>query len=91
MKTNTELLCIALGWQGGTVHQVAAETGLTVSQIVETDRKEETGDFFLGHSAVRTCSLEFNREVNFPKHKGNLSFWMGAARGQESLEQYPRL
>lgn len=35
MKTNTELLMKALGWQGGTVHQVARETGITVSQILD--------------------------------------------------------
>ena len=33
--TNTELLMKALGWQGGTVHQVASETGLTVSEILD--------------------------------------------------------
>lgn len=33
--TNTELLMKALGWQGGTVHQVARETGLTVMQILD--------------------------------------------------------
>lgn len=33
--TNTELLMKALGWQGGTVHQVARETGITVSQILD--------------------------------------------------------
>lgn len=35
MKTNTELLMQALGWQGGTVHQVAKDTRITVSQILE--------------------------------------------------------
>ena len=34
-KTNTELLMLALGWQGGTVHQVAKETGLSVMEILD--------------------------------------------------------
>lgn len=38
MKTNTELLMNALGWQGGTVHQVAAATGLTVQMILDIER-----------------------------------------------------
>jgi hypothetical protein len=33
--TNTELLMKALGWQGGTVHQVARETGITVCQVLD--------------------------------------------------------
>jgi len=35
MKTNTELLIQALGWQSGTVHEVAQQTGMTVSQVSE--------------------------------------------------------
>lgn len=38
MKTNTELLINALGWQGGTVHQVAQETGLSVLEILDLDK-----------------------------------------------------
>ena len=90
-KTNTELLCLALGWQGGTVHQVAEATGLTAAQIINTDRMKEGESHGNGFSAVRTCSLEFNRTVNFPARQGNLSFWMGVARGQETLEKFPRL
>lgn len=33
--TNTEYLMKALGWQGGTVHQVASATGLSVMQILD--------------------------------------------------------
>lgn len=33
--TNTEYLMSALGWQGGTVHQVAHDTGLTVSEVLD--------------------------------------------------------
>ena len=87
MKTNTELLCAVLGWQGGTVHQVAKETGLTVTQIVESDRVAIAFDYTensrAGWFAARTCSLEYNRAKIFPKRQGDLSFWMGAARGKE--------
>lgn len=84
MKTNTELLCEVLGWQGGTVHQVAKETGLTVEQIVNTDRNslERHGGFSNGWLAARTCGIEHLRAVIFPKRQGDLAFWMGAASGQ---------
>jgi hypothetical protein len=34
--TNLEKACYLLGWQGGTIHQVAKETGLTINQIMES-------------------------------------------------------
>lgn len=34
--TNLEIACHLLGWQGGTIHQVAKITGLTVEQILES-------------------------------------------------------
>lgn len=32
--TNTEILCFVLGWQGGTVHQVAATLGVAVDDVI---------------------------------------------------------
>lgn len=93
MKTNTELLCNVLGWQGGTVHQVAQATGLTTSQIIDTDRNLDyvndvptSGGWF----AIRTCDKEHNEKVNFPKNQGNLAFWMGAARAMEFTQKNPQ-
>lgn len=86
IKTNTELLCLVLGWQGGTVHQVAAATGLAVDQIINGDRNSEKpwGDtYWHGWSATRTCSLRHNHDIVFPKYMGDVNFWMGAARGKE--------
>jgi hypothetical protein len=34
--TNTEIACYLLGWQGGTVHQVAEITGLSVKEIIDS-------------------------------------------------------
>lgn len=71
----------AFGWQGGTIHQLAKETGCSAPDLlhgVETDHKSAGQGF----SAVRTCDLAFNQRVNFPKHRGDLSFWLGVAYGQ---------
>lgn len=35
--TNTAILCFVLGYQGGTVHQVAKELGVTVDDIIGAD------------------------------------------------------
>lgn len=85
--TRTQALMLVLGWQGGTVHQVAEETGLTETDIVhcETHTMSTMGmgsDYNKGWFAARNNSLEFNRSVVFPKYKGNLAFWMGAADGK---------
>lgn len=38
--SNTEILCYILGWQGGTVHQVASELGETVETILHADDEQ---------------------------------------------------
>lgn len=34
--TNLEIACSLLGWQGGTIHQVAKETGLCVNELLDS-------------------------------------------------------
>ena len=34
-KMTTIDMCVALGWQGGTIHQIANETGLTVNFLLK--------------------------------------------------------
>lgn len=79
-KTNTELLCYALGWQGGTIHQVAEATRLTHAQILNLDATPERGTSN-GWFAVRTCSHAYLQKRIFPDRQGNVAFWAGAARG----------
>ena len=38
--TNVEVLCFVLGWQGGTVHQVADELGVKVDEVLRADHKQ---------------------------------------------------
>lgn len=83
--TTTELLCRALGWQGGTIHQVAAETGLSTKQILDGDElrysnMEGTGN---GWVAWRTCDAGYRQSVLYPKRKGDAGFWYGVARAIE--------
>jgi hypothetical protein len=37
---NLEILLAVLGWQGGTVHQVARTLGLNAFQIINANRKD---------------------------------------------------
>ncbi len=81
--TRTEALCKALGWQGGTIHQVSEETGCTTSDLLygKPAQTHLTSDYTGGWFAGRTSSLEHNRTKVFPKYKGNLDFWLGIADG----------
>lgn len=55
MITNTLHLMHVLGWQGGTVHQVARETGLTVSEILDLDTitAQHADPYKTGYLAVK--------------------------------------
>ena len=35
--TNTQVLCFCLGWQGGTIHQVADKLQVTLDDILDAD------------------------------------------------------
>ena len=41
-KSNCEIACLLLCWQGGTIHQVSHETGLTVVEILESKDIEKS-------------------------------------------------
>lgn len=86
MKTNTELLMNVLGWQGGTVHQVAKATGLAVLTILDLDKRKAEDVYQLemlnkGYSWV----LSGSKENNIPRgYKGYPLFWLGAMMAQKS-------
>lgn len=83
----TLLVLNALGYQGGTIHQAAQETGLTTEEILSLPTRENevkgslTSDYSSGWCAVRTCNLTFRKEVIYPKYRGNINFWAGVVRG----------
>lgn len=69
------------GWQGGTAHQLAAETGLTVAAILYEPLAPERTRGLCGFSAIRTCSRDWRRDVLAPKARGDVTFWHDAIRG----------
>lgn len=83
--------CKAFGWQGGTIHQVSEETGVSVQNLLYAEAPKNpslTSDYCLGWFAGRTCSTEHNKAVNFPKYKGNVDFWIGVAEGIADAPTY---
>lgn len=77
----------AFGWQGGTIHQVVIETGCNAYDLLHGEDKERDKDHTGGWFAARTCSPEFNRATNFPRHQGDLQFWLGFASGWTLKQQ----
>jgi len=83
--TRTAALIQAFGWQGGTIHQLAQETGVSVEDLLYTPFKADVAnnanDISAGWFASRTCTVEHNIAKVFPKYRGNVSFWHGVIRG----------
>lgn len=76
----TEALCRVLGWQGGTVHQVALEIGVSSTDIIYGEPADTNGWYAAGRASIRECSTEHVREQrHHPTFKGNKDFWLGVA------------
>lgn len=79
------LLMIHHGWQGGTIHQVAAATGLSTSEILDLDKvqREDSkldgmSDFTLGfHAGHLKPAMDIVRDKN--------QYWRGVC---EHISQY---
>lgn len=67
------------GWQGGTVHQLATETGLTVQQILYDPIGKPRGHLVPGTYA-RMQDITTRRELA-KKHQGDWIFWCDAIHG----------
>lgn len=80
MRTNTERLMRVLGWQGGTIHQVAAATGLKVLTILSLDTTKITDHYQLEmYNSGYKWASQGGKESNIPKDKrGYPLFWLGA-------------
>ena len=84
-KTTTEFLMNALGWQGGTVHQVSRATGLDVLTILSLkDCKIEDVYQLEMYNTGKRWILGGGCEKTIPKdRKGYPLFWLGVLDGQK--------
>lgn len=96
--TNTGYLMKALGWQGGTVHQVARATGLTVSEILDLDTitAQHANPYKTGYLAVKhglPCVAALGLQKYDPAAYGDqshlfrarlVSYWRGALDAQKA-------
>lgn len=78
-EQRTQALYYYFGWNGGTVHQLANETGLDVNRILTGEHGPER--LSGGMSAIRTCGREWRVKTLAPKHKGDWPYWRDAIVG----------
>jgi hypothetical protein len=73
------------GWQGGTVHQLADVTGLTVDQILYAPYEGKGEGLGSSHTggfcAVRTCSKDWRVQKLADEHRGDVAYWHGVMTG----------
>lgn len=78
-EERAEALYYYFGWQGGTVHQLAKATGLSVQDILYREHGPEP--LSGGFSAVRTCDTAWRRDNLAPKNRGDWAYWRDVMRG----------
>ncbi len=70
------------GYQGGTIHQIAQETGVDAQTLLYAEPKDGTylsSLYSLGSSALETCTLNWRRNTLAPQHHGQIDYWLGVA------------
>lgn len=80
----TQAIFNLLGWQGGTIHQLADVTGVDANSLLYGDPGEmkicSDSDWMKGQYAFSTCSTEFVRNNLLSQYKCCKDFWLGYMR-----------
>lgn len=86
-KTRTELVMNAIGWQGGTVHELCKVLGLDVCKFLMhvPENKSLASDYGFG-CAINTNSMQYRIDVIIPNRQGDYDYWVGAARSMELVD-----
>lgn len=66
------------GWQGGTIHQLAKDTGVPSETLLYGEPNRKNRAYDLGIFSMRRTTVHFR--VECAKHwKGNVDYWLGVA------------
>ena len=82
----TLAILLALGYQGGTIHQVAKMTGLTVSTVLELEPDYTSADAIQGYHDADDVSIIRQYTNPHGKYYGNIDYWRGVLA--YSLQKY---
>ncbi len=69
------------GWQGGTIHQLEAETGVDGDVLLHGKPSATwlASDYSLGSAALETCTKEWRVDVLAGGRRGYADYWLGVA------------
>ena len=82
-EKRTDLVMQALGWKGGTVHDLCKEIGCDSTEFLYSDLESINKSFEGGWFAIRTSPNSFKELAK--KNAGNLQFFFGVAAGQNLI------
>jgi hypothetical protein len=77
MMNRTEALCKAFGWQGGTIHQLVRETGVSIDDLLYG----VPSSIYAGYGYSNGWFAGRNKTINFIQSYGDKDFWIGVAEG----------
>lgn len=78
-------VCLAFGWQSGTLREVSAITGCSEQDHIDGQSDVPSDDFAIGfHKGVMKTSHQILEAA--PQWQGNITFWNGVADGREYRE-----
>lgn len=76
-ETRMKNACIALGWQGGTVHDVCAEIGLDPYDFLYGAAEIDYVDGSVSKAFKQGYFEARNAKDNTKKRAGDLQYWLG--------------
>lgn len=96
-EQRTANLCAYFGWQGGTIHQLAYETGIDVATLLYTNVDsndtqrirgyELCSEFAKGQFAANTCAPTMRLKLA-AMYKGCRDYWLGVALSKTNGNTY---
>ena len=87
-EDRTRLVMNALGWQGGTVHELCKVIHCDVREFLYADAENVgvmNSSFSIGWFAAKT-SPQYLKTKAIKEQAGNVQFWFGVASAQNLIE-----
>lgn len=76
----TEAVIVALGYQGGTVHDLCKELGIEVNVFLYGSPNNTANGSYIHGLYINTCGMEHRHNVLKRDYYGDLDYWLGVAR-----------
>ncbi len=75
----SELLFKYFGWQGGTIHQLAEETGVDTNTLLYGVPASPRSNFYAQGQLAAACVGPIGKAALAKAANGNVEFWLGVS------------